>query len=297
VSGIVNVAVAGLGKMGGPIARRLLAAGHDLTVHNRTPERAAGLVEQGARRAESPSDVWEHADVAITMILDDSALRAVTTGDGGLLDGPPAGRALVDMSTVSVAASAEVAAAAEAAGVAYLRAPVSGNPSVVEAGNLGIVVSGPKETFDRLEPLLRDIGPNVFYLGPGEEARVMKLALQVLIAGTGQLLAEALVLGEANGLDRAAMLEVLGASAVGSPFVKYKTAPLVADDYSSTFTSTAMYKDLSLLLECANGAGVPLPVSALVQQLVIGCISTGMGEDDFMALLPRLRREAGLGTT
>jgi len=290
----VNVAVVGLGKMGEPIARRLLAAGHDLTVHNRTPERAAALVDQGARLAASPHDVWEHAEVAITMILDDAALRAVTTGGGGLLDAPSGDRVLVDMSTVSVAVSAEVAAAAEASGVAYLRAPVSGNPSVVEAGNLGIIVSGAKATFDRVEPLLRDIGPNVFYLGPGEEARVMKLALQVFIAGTAQLLAEALVLGEANGLDRAGMLEVLGASAVGSPFVKYKSAPLVADDYSSTFTSNAMFKDLSLLLECANGAGVPLPVSALVQQLVIGCISAGMGEDDFMALLPRLRREAGL---
>lgn len=290
----MNVAVAGLGKMGEPIAHRLLAAGHDLTVWNRTPERAAPLVERGARLAASPHDVWEHAEIAITMILDDGALRAVTSGDGGLLAAPPRGRALVDMSTVSVAVSCEVAAAAAESGVAYLRAPVSGNPSVVEAGNLGIVVSGDEQTFGELEPLLRDIGPNVFYLGPGEEARVMKLALQVLVAGTGQLLAEALVLGEANGLERASMLEVLGASAVGSPFVKYKSAALIADDYSSTFTSRAMLKDLSLLLDCANAAGVPLPVSALVQQLVQDCISTDMADHDFMALLPRLRREAGL---
>lgn len=281
--------------MGEPIARRLLAAGHELTLQNRTPERAAHLVEQGARLASMPGEVWEHADVAISMIADDAALRAVTLGDGGLVGAAPRGCLLVDMSTVSVDVSRDVADAAEAAGIAYLRAPVTGNPSVVEAGNLGIMVSGDEEAFRRHESLFRDIGPNVFYLGAGEEARVMKLALQIFIAGTGELLAEALVLGEANGLDRARMLEVLGASAVGSPFVKYKSAALVADDYTTTFSSRAMFKDLSLLVECANAAGVPLPVSALVQQLVLGCISTGMGDDDFMALVPRLRREAGLG--
>jgi 3-hydroxyisobutyrate dehydrogenase-like beta-hydroxyacid dehydrogenase len=291
----MNVGLVGLGKMGEPIARRLLAAGHDLTVWNRTPRRADHLVEQGARQAASPRELWEHADVAITMISDDAALRAVTLGDAGLLGGAPGGGVLVDMSTVSVAASRQVAEAAAAAGVAYLRAPVTGNPSVVEAGNLGIIVSGDEAAFGRLDPLFHDIGPNVFYLGPAEEARVMKLALQVFVAGTAELLAEALVLGEANGLDRARMLEVLGASAVGSPFVKYKTAALVADDYSSTFTSRAMFKDLSLILECAAAAGVPLPVSALLQQLVLACISTGRGDDDFIALVPRLAREAGLG--
>jgi 3-hydroxyisobutyrate dehydrogenase-like beta-hydroxyacid dehydrogenase len=280
--------------MGEPIARRLLAAGHALTVWNRTPERAARLVEGGARLASTPGDVWADVDVAITMVADDTALRAVTLANGGLLGSAPRGGVLVDMSTVSVTASREVADAAETAGVTYLRAPVTGNPSVVEAGNLGIIVSGDEEAFRRLDSLFHDIGPNLFYLGAGEEARVMKLALQVFIAGTAQLMAEALVLGEANGLDRARMLEVLGASAVGSPFVKYKTAALVADDYSTTFSSRGMYKDLSLLLDCANAAGVPLPVSALVQQLVQGCISTGMADDDFMALVPRLRREAGL---
>ena len=290
----MNVALIGVGKMGEPIARRLLAAGHELTVWNRTPERAARLVEQGARLASVPGDVWERADVAITMIADDAALRTVTLGDGGLLGAAPRGRVLVDMSTVSVTASRQVADAAGAAGVTYLRAPVTGNPSVVEAGNLGIIVSGEEEAVRRLDSLFHDIGPNVFYLGAGDEARVMKLALQVFIAGTAELLAEALVLGEANGLDRARMLEVLGASAVGSPFVKYKTAALVADDYATTFSSRGMFKDLSLVLECANDAGVPLPVSALIQQLVQGCISTGMADDDFIALVPRLRREAGL---
>jgi 3-hydroxyisobutyrate dehydrogenase len=291
----VKVAVVGLGKMGEPIARRLLGGGHSLAVWNRTASRAEALRGEGAHLLAGPPDAWKHADVCVTMVLDDEALRDVTVREGGLLAGARVAdeRVLVDMSTVSVNASREVAEAAARAGVGYLRAPVSGNPSVVEAGNLGIMVSGDEAVFRRVEPLLRDIGPNVFLVGAAEEARVLKLALNLMIAGTAQLIAEALVLGEASGLQRARMLEVMGASAVGSPFVKYKTAALVADDYSATFTSAAMYKDLALALEAAHDVGVPLPVTAAVQQLVQACVSSGMADADLMALLPRLQREAG----
>lgn len=290
----MEVAVVGLGRMGEPIARRLLEAGHGLTCWNRTREKVQPFVELGAQEAGTPADAWQRASLVVTMVADDDALAAVTSGEGGLLTSqPPAGAALVDMSTVSPEASARVAEAARRVGVDYLRAPVSGNPSVVEAGNLTIVVSGDEQAFERVESTLRDIGPNVFYLGPGEEARVMKLGLNVMIAGTAELIAEALVLGEAYGLDRARMLEIMGASAVGSPFVKYKTPGLVADDYSTTFPATAMHKDVTLALEAAHAEGVPLPVTACVQQLLQGCISTGWGELDLSALLPRLRREAG----
>jgi 3-hydroxyisobutyrate dehydrogenase-like beta-hydroxyacid dehydrogenase len=284
--------------MGEPIARRVQAAGHELAVWNRTASRADELVAAGARLLASPGEVWSHAEVCVTVVLDDEALRDVTVREGGLLAGEGgagnADRVLVDMSTVSIAVSREVARAADQARVAYLRAPVTGNPSVVEAGNLGIIVSGDESVFRRVEPLLRNIGPNVFLVGAADEARVLKLALNLMIAGTTELLAEALVLGEQSGLDRAAMLEVMGASAMGSPYVKYKTAALVADDYTATFTSAAMYKDLTLALEAAHDAGVPLPVTAAVQQLYQACLSSGMGEADLTSLLPRLRREAGL---
>ena len=293
----MRVAVIGLGKMGEPIARRVQAAGHTLAVWNRTASRAEALVAGGAQLLGSPADAWAHADVCVTMVLDDEALRDVTVRGGGVLasarPGDGGDRVLVDMSTVAVGVSREIAEAAKRARVGYLRAPVSGNPSVVEAGNLGIMVSGDEEVFGSVEPLLRDIGPNVFHVGGAEEARVLKLALNLMIAGTAELIAEALVLGEASGLERARMLEVMGASAVGSPFVKYKTAALVADDYSATFTGAAMYKDLALALEAAHEAGVPLPVTAAVQQLVQACVSSGMAEADLMSLLPRLRREAG----
>jgi 3-hydroxyisobutyrate dehydrogenase-like beta-hydroxyacid dehydrogenase len=289
--GYVQVAVLGLGKMGEPIARRLLEAGHTLCVWNRTVSKAAGLREAGAEVLSAPGDACRSAEVLVTMVLDDAALLEVTAE---LFSAGADGRVLVDMSTVSPVASGQVAEAAAAAGVGYLRAPVSGNPSVVVAGNLGIIVSGEEQLFAGVEALLRDIGPNVFYVGAGEEARVLKLALNLMIAATAQVIAEALVLGEAHGLDRAKMLEVMGASAVGSPFVKYKTAALVADDYSATFTGRAMWKDLSLALAAAHEAGAPLPVTAQVQQLLEGCIGSGWGDDDLMTLLPRLRREAGL---
>jgi 3-hydroxyisobutyrate dehydrogenase-like beta-hydroxyacid dehydrogenase len=279
--------------MGVPIAERLEQAGHELSVWNRSPGPASAFAERGVRVLDAPREAWEHAGACITMLADGPAVEAVTLGDKGLLAGEAEG-VIVDMSTIGADTSARVAAECERRGVAFLRAPVTGNPSVVVAGNLGIIVSGPAEAFERLGDTLREIGPNVFHVGAGEESRIVKLALNLMIAGTTQLMAEALVLSEKHGIDRATMLEVMGASAVGSPLVKYKTDALVADDYSSTFTSSLMFKDLRLALDAAHEAGAPLPVTALTQQLVEACIATGMGDDDFAALLPRLRRESGL---
>jgi 3-hydroxyisobutyrate dehydrogenase-like beta-hydroxyacid dehydrogenase len=289
----MRVAVLGLGRMGAPIAERLEKAGHELSVWNRSPGPTAAFAERGIRVLNTPRQAWEHADACITMLSDDAAVEAVTLGDDGLLGGE-AGDTVVDMSTIGPDTSARVGKECERHGVAFLRAPVSGNPSVVVAGNLGIMVSGPREAFDRLADTLRDIGPNLFYVGGGEEARIVKLALNLMIGGTAQLMSEALVLGEKYGIDRATMLEVMGGSAMGSPFVKYKTDALVADDYSSTFTASMLYKDLALALEAAHDVAAPLPVTAVTEQLVEACIATGMGDADFTALLPRLRRDAGL---
>ena len=291
----MRAAVAGLGLMGEPIARRLREAGHELTVYNRTRERAEPLEAEGAIVADVPRDVWATTDVCVSMVTGDDALRGITLGEGGLLaDGN--GKVLVDMSTVSPAASREIAVAAGAAGVEFLRAPVSGNPGVVRAGNLTIIVSGDRDTFESVEPLLRDIGPNVFYVGDGEQARVLKLALNLMIAGTAQLMSEAVLFGEASGLDRAAMLEVIGASAAGSPFVRYKTAPLVARDYTTTFTLANMHKDLAMALHAAEQAGVTLPTTAQVDALVQECIADGMGEADLIAVLPHLQARSGRPT-
>jgi 3-hydroxyisobutyrate dehydrogenase-like beta-hydroxyacid dehydrogenase len=286
----MRVAVLGLGRMGAPIADRLEQAGHELSVWNRSPGPAGPFADRGIQVLGTPREAWERADVCVTMLADGPAVEAVTLGEDGLLTRDADG-VLVDMSTIGVDSSARVAEECERRGVSFLRAPVSGNPSVIVAGNLGIVVSGPKEVFDRLADTLRDIGPNV---GRAEEARIVKLALNLVIGGTAQLMAEALVLAEKYGIDRGKMLEVMGGSAAGSPFVKYKTDALVADDYTSTFSTSMIFKDLALALEAGQQVAAPLPVTALTQQLVHGCMAMGMADDDFMALLPRLRREAGL---
>lgn len=288
----MRVAVLGLGRMGAAIALRLTDAGHELSVWNRSPGPAEDFTARGATALESPAAAFSHAELVITMLADDDAVRSVVLGESGVL-APDADGVLMDMSTISPRISAEIATACERAEVPYLRAPVSGNPSVVAAGNLGIIVSGPRPTFDDLAATLRDIGPNLFHVGEAEQARVVKLALNLMLGGTTQLLAEALVLGERSGIETAKMLEVICGSAIGSPYVKYKQDGLIADDYSSTFTASLLYKDLTLALQAGHDAAVPLPLTAATQQLVQGCIASGMGDLDLSALVPRLRREAG----
>jgi 3-hydroxyisobutyrate dehydrogenase-like beta-hydroxyacid dehydrogenase len=290
----MRVAMLGLGAMGAAIARRLESIDAELRAYNRTPQRGREFVERGAVLAATPAEAGDGADIAISMLADGPAVEAVLCGPGGLLGADALPPIVVDMSTIDVQASARVAEATRARGIAFLRAPVSGNPGVVAAGNLTILVSGESEAFARARPVLEAIGPTLLYLGDGEQARVMKLALNVMVGGTTQLLAEALVLGESYGLGREQMLDVIGASVVGSPFVKYKAGPLAADDYTTTFSASLMHKDLRLVVECSNSAGVPVPVTALVQQLLQACIGSGMGDLDFSVLVPRLGREAGL---
>ena len=283
--------------MGVPIAERVLAAGHALTVYNRSPAKAASLVEKGATAAAAPRDLFAANDVCITVLADDRALEAVTLTPDGILAAARPGTVLVDMSTVSVAASSRVAAAAAPAGVHYVRAAVSGNPTVVRAGNLTIIVSGAPESFERVEPLLRAIGPNVYYVGEAEQARVVKLALQVMIGGTAELLSEALVLGEAGGVSRQTLLEVIAGSAAGSPFVKYKSGPLLEDDYSATFTTAMMKKDLELVLGFARETEVRLPMTSELEDLLDDAIEAGYADLDFMALFLRLREHAAGGAS
>ena len=283
VDGATSVSLIGLGNMGVPIAERILEAGFPLSVYNRHPEKAAPLVERGASRLSSPEEALSATDVCLSVLSDDEALEAVLL-DGGVLAGASAGTVLVDMSTVSVDVSQRVAERAADAGVGYLRAPMSGNPTVVRGGTLTIIVSGPEDVARRIDPLLRAIGPTVLYVGEGERARVVKLALQTLIGGTAELLGEALVFGEAAGVDRAKLLEVIGSSVVGSRFVEYKTGPLLEDDYSATFTTSLMLKDVDLVLDLAAQNETTLPFTEQLRGLLETAVERGHGDEDFMAL-------------
>jgi 3-hydroxyisobutyrate dehydrogenase-like beta-hydroxyacid dehydrogenase len=287
------VGLIGLGNMGTAIAERLLEAGYELVVSNRTREKADELGARGAVVSTTPEDLVEQVDVVLTSLADDEAFESVATK---VIAAARPGTVLVDMSTVSPAVSERVASLAEGGSVAYLRAPVSGNPSVVRAGNLSFIVSGPHETFERVEPVIRAIGPTVHHVGEGEHARVVKLAINLMIAVLAQAMSEALVLGEAAGVSRAALLDVLGSSAAGAPFVKYKTEPLLRDDFTATFTTALMEKDIDLVLEAAEDAGVKLPLAGEMKTQLRAAIDGGYAEDDFIALYLHLRSATGVDT-
>jgi 3-hydroxyisobutyrate dehydrogenase-like beta-hydroxyacid dehydrogenase len=279
------VGLIGLGHMGAAVGERLLAAG-PLVVFNRTAEKAEPLAALGADVAGSAEELAGRVDVVLTSLADDDALVAVAAS---VARSARLGSILVDMSTVSPRSSAEVAMMTAEAGLSYLRAPVSGNPSVVRAGNLSFIVSGPKDILARVESVLLAIGPTIQYVGDGEQARVVKLAVNLVIGGLAELMAEALVLAEASGVSRGELLEVLGNSAAGAPFVKYKTDPLLRDDYSATFATALMEKDIDLILDAAEEAEVALPVARELKALLRTAIEAGYGDDDFMALYLNLR--------
>jgi 3-hydroxyisobutyrate dehydrogenase-like beta-hydroxyacid dehydrogenase len=281
--------VVGLGNMGTAFAERLLEAGYPLMVHNRTPAKAESLAAAGATVANSAAELAVDVDVVITSLADDQALESVAAE---VLAAARPGTVLIDMSTVSPAASARVASLADAASVDYLRAPVSGNPGVVRAGTLTFIVSGSRETLERVDPVLRAIGPTIHHVGDAEQARIVKLAVNLMIGGLAELMSEALVLGEAAGVPRAALLEVMGSSSAGAPFVKYKTEPLLRDDFSATFTTALMEKDVDLVLDAADDNGVELPIARELKDILRGAIDAGYGDDDFISLFLYLRNRA-----
>jgi 3-hydroxyisobutyrate dehydrogenase-like beta-hydroxyacid dehydrogenase len=229
------------------------------------------------------------------MVSSSADVERVLTGEGGLFtrdDAAPS--VIVDCSTISAEASARVRAAARERGTRFLAAPVSGNAKVVAAGRLSLVVSGPEEDYRRVEPLLRHVGAAVTYVGDGEVARLVKLCHNLFLGVVTQSLAEITVLAEKGGVSRAAFLEFLNNSVMGSTFTRYKTPAFVKLDYTPTFTPVLLRKDFDLGLAAAHELGVPMPVAALTQQLVQGTISNGRVDEDFAVLLDQQAASAGL---
>ena len=280
--------------MGTAIAERLLGAGYRLVVNNRTPEKAEALAARGVDVATTPEELAEQVDVILTSLANDAAFEAVA---GKLIIASRPETVLIDMSTVSPEVSARVAGLARTASVRYLRAPVSGNPSVVRAGNLSFIVSGTRQTLDDVEAVIAAIGPTIHYVGEGEQARIVKLAINLMIAVLAQVMSEALVLGEAAGVSRAALLDVMASSAAGAPFVKYKTDALLRDDFSATFTTALMEKDIDLALDAADEAGVELPLTREMKSHLRAAIEAGYADDDFIVLFQHLRSTSGLSNT
>jgi 3-hydroxyisobutyrate dehydrogenase len=284
----------GVGRMGFAMVRRLLDAGFTVSVWNRTREKAEPLEKLGATLVERPADLAD-CDVVFTMVAGSEDFMQVTCGPDGVLSRP--GRApgvLVDCSTVSAEASDEVRAYADRVGTALLAAPVSGNPSVVAAGRLTLVVSGPAAAFATARAALEALGRGATYVGEGNRARLVKICHNLALGIAAQALAEITVLAEKGGISRADFLAFYNDSVMGSTFSRYKTPALVTLDYTPTFTPELLRKDFDLGLDAAAQLGVSVPLVAHVRDLVQAMIDDGYGGTDFAALLSVQAKASGL---
>lgn len=279
----------GVGKMGLPMASHLLAAGHEVFACDLSPELVQAVVVRGARAAASPAAAAAQAEVVFSSIPDDAALREIAKG---ILAGARSGAIYVDTSTVSAEASGEVAASAAARGVHYLRVTVSGNNKMAEAKALTVMASGERAVYEKCRPLLALFGPTQYYVGEAEQARTLKLAVNLMVYATIAGLAEALAIGQRGGVDWQQMLDVMAASAIGSPLLKAKSGALKARDFSATFTCLQARKDLGLIAGAAGASGVPAPVAEIAARLIEDCIAHGGGGEDYAAMIKSVERAA-----
>ena len=283
----------GTGRMGFALARRLLEAGVDLSVWNRTRAKAEPLADQGAKIVDRPADL-AGCDIVFTMVAGPKDVLAVTVGADGVLSDPEIRPSIiVDSTTIDPENSRRLTAEAAGLGVAMLAAPVSGNPKVVNAGKLTVVTSGPRPAFDTALPYLEQFGRKVTYVGSGDEARLVKICHNLMLGVVTQSLAEITVLAEAAGVSRADFLEFLNDSVMGSTFTRYKTPAFVNLDYSPTFTWHLLRKDLELGLSSGRDHDVPLPLTALTHAIVTEGIGLGYGDEDFAALLTKQAKASG----
>ncbi|HEY6279217.1 MAG TPA: NAD(P)-dependent oxidoreductase [Streptosporangiaceae bacterium] len=283
----------GTGRMGSVLVRRLLAGGCEVAVYNRTRAKAEPLAADGAVIAGSAADLADRDIVFATVGTPQDLLDAVL-GPGGLISGGGAPKIVVDASTISVEASRQVRERLAAHGTELLAAPVMGNPKVAEVGRLTLAVSGPRSAFDTAQPYLDLLGSGATYVGEGELARTVKICHNLFLGVVTQSLAEVTILAQKSGISREAFLACLNNSVMGSTFTRYKSPAFVNLDFHPTFTATLLRKDFDLGLAAARDREVPLPVAALVHQIIQGLIGMGRGDDDFAALIELEALSSGL---
>lgn len=290
----VRIGWIGTGRMGFAMAGRLVDAGHDVAVWNRTRAKSEPLAARGATIVDAIGDLADR-DIVFTMVSTSADLAEVTLGDGGLLRQEGiAPKILIDSSTVDAEVSAEVRTGATKVGTAFVAAPVSGNGKVADAGRLSIVASGPAEAYAAVEPYLATIGRSVTYAGEGEVARLVKICHNIFLGVVTQALAEVTVLAEKGGVSRAAFLNFLNGSVMGSTFTRYKSPAFVNLDLTPTFTPVLLRKDFDLGMDAARELAVPMPVAALTHQIVKSAIGRGHISEDFAVLLAEQARSAGM---
>ena len=284
----------GLGRMGEAMAKKLVKAGYDVNVWNRTASKAEPLAEYGAKIVSSKQDLAS-CDKVYTKVSTTDDLKQVLFGEGGLVTGKVKPNTVVDSSSISEEGSAEIRTLLEAAGVGYLCTPVSGNAKVAKAGKLLQVASGPKALYAQVEPLLQAMAAKVMWVGEGELARVWKIAHNTMFGVIIQNLCEITVMAEKAGIPRHVFLQSINDSVLGSMYTRYKTPMLTNLTFDQvTFTPKLLLKDMDLGLGAAKAYGVPMPSAAATRESVARRVGRGHGEIDFAVLLQETASDAGL---
>ena len=284
----------GLGVMGGRMVKRLLDAGHHLTGYNRTRSKAQWLLDAGMTWGDSPRAVAERSDVCFSMVTNTEALRSINEGPDGILAGLGPGKTYVDMSTVSPAFSRHLAQQAEARGASMLDAPVSGSVTTLEAGSLSIMVGGDPDVFEKLKPILQDIGPKVNYVGQNGLAVTTKIATNLSLAVQMLAFSEGILIAEKSGIRRETAVEVLLNSVIASPMVKYRGPFVLEMPEEAWFSVNMMQKDMNLALELGQQLDIPLPTTAVTNEFLTAARGMGLEKQDFAALFKVLASLSGV---
>jgi 2-hydroxy-3-oxopropionate reductase len=291
-----KVGFVGLGIMGGPMVRNLIRAGYDLVVYNRSRGKAEELIAEGAEAANSPRETAENSDIVFTMLPGPPEVREVVAGKNGLLVGAREGSLLVDMSTSSPILARELAQIAREQGVEMLDAPVSGGDVGAIEGTLYIMVGGEEEDFGRAKPLFEVMGKTVVHVGEAGTGQIAKACNQIVVALVIEAISEALILGSKAGVDPAKVIEVLSGGLAGTSVMEVKAEKFLSRDFEPGGKVESHHKDLGIALEAGREHGVPLPVTAIVEEMFGALIAKGRSGWDHSALLTLIEEWAGDGT-
>jgi 3-hydroxyisobutyrate dehydrogenase-like beta-hydroxyacid dehydrogenase len=293
---VAELGYVGLGVMGSAVARRLLDGGHDVTVWNRTREKAEPLLEAGAQWADSPREAAARTEIVFTMVTNTAAVQAVTEGPDGVLAGLGPGEIYVDMSTASPAHARALAEQVAEVGAQMLDAPVSGTSVTVEEGKASLMVGGDDDAFERARPVLEAIAPRVFHMGPNGSAVTMKIAINLSLAVQMLAFSEGVLLAEKSGISREAAVDAMLGSVIASPMVTYRGPLVLGHPDEVWFDCRMMQKDLNLALELGQELEVPLPTTAVTNELLTAANGMGVGDRDFAVLFDVLAAMSGVET-
>ena len=293
---MAKVGFIGLGVMGSQMVNRLLSKGHAVTGYNRTRAKAQWLVEKGMQWADSPRAVASAAEYTFAMVTNAAAIQAISEGPAGLVAGLSTGKVFIDMSTVSPAVSRALAAKVRAAGADMLDSPVSGSVITLQEGKLSVMVGGRKETFEAVKPLLLDIGPKVTYVGDNGLALAMKIATNLSLAVQMLAFSEGVLLAEKSGIARRVAVDVLTHSAVASPMIQYRGPFVLEQPDEAWFDVNMMQKDMVLAMELGRQLDVPLPTTAVSNEILTSARAMGFTKYDFACMFDVLASMSGVTT-